>query len=174
METIRKNFKIALAKGEYGEQIIKSILERKGFVVYRPATEGAHAFDVMAIKDKQRCIAMDVKAKSRRNNYADTGINMKHYKIYEAFQKTHNMPFWVVFVDEYLMQIYGNTLDNLNMPVVVGGKKYPLHWKAKNGEETIYWPLVNMREIHSLDEAQALHLRSMNQRNHEYGPISFS
>ena len=62
----RASFLMSLSKGEFAEQIIKGKMEARGFVVYRPTTDRAHAFDILAIKDKEKCIAIDVKAKARR------------------------------------------------------------------------------------------------------------
>jgi hypothetical protein len=164
---IRKNFDLALAKGEYGERIVRGILERKGFVVYKPNTEGAHAFDVLAIKDKKLCIALDVKAKSRRNKYADTGINRRHYETYRQFSQRHQMPFWVIFVDEMIGKIYGNTLEELMTPIFADGISYPLiYGDIQSG--TIYWHITSMREIHVLSDDEKSELVSMSQRNHEY------
>lgn len=166
----QKNFDTAKAKGEYGEQIVREILERKGFVVYQPITNKAHAFDIMAIRDKRSCIAMDVKAKSRRNKYPDTGVNEEHYQIYAAFAEKHQMPFWVVFVDEMDGKIYGNSLRLLDTPVEVGGINYPLIWKPHQGKVIRYWPLINMRHFADLTSDDMQILKSMNQRNHEFQP----
>ena len=166
METIRKNFDLALAKGEYGERIVRRILEAKGFVVYKPNTPGAHAFDALAIKDKQRCIALDVKAKARRNKYPDTGISVSHYRTYKAFSELHNMPFWIVFVDEMAGDIYGNTLEMLDREVTSNGISYPFEFQGK----TRYWPLISMRLLHKLSEQEMLDLQNLSQRSHDYDP----
>jgi hypothetical protein len=167
METTRKNFSVALAKGEYGEKIVRAILEEKGFVVYKPYTEGAHAFDVLAIKDKKKCIAIDVKAKARRNAYPDTGINLSHYKTYCEFSDTHKMPFWLVFVDEAMGQIYGNTIEELDKKRAENGRNYPLLWEGKNST-TIYWPLSAMLVFRKLSDVDIDTLKQLSQRNHEY------
>lgn len=161
-----QSFKTALAKGEYGEKIVRRILEKQGFIVYKPSTEGAHAFDVLAIKDKSRCIAMDVKAKSRRNKYPDTGINLRHYAIYRAFSEKHLMPFWLVFVDEMIGKVYGNTLDELDKSRSENGINYPMIWGGEQG--TIYWPLSAMKTFHTITEVDCLELKNMSQRSHEY------
>jgi len=166
MATTPKSFDVAMAKGEYGERIVRRILESNGFIVYKPNTPGAHAFDVLAIKDKQRCIAMDVKAKARRNKYADTGIDVRHYNIYLSFSQTHLMPFWVVFVDEMMGKIYGNTLDELDKKRTVDGINYPMEYGGNNG--TRYWPIEAMRVFYSLTTEDKQALAELSQRNHEY------
>ena len=170
METTRKSFDVALIKGEIGEQIVKAWLEKKGLVVYRPETEGVHAFDMLAIKDKRCCVALDVKSKARRNKYPDTGIDLRHYETYTAFSEKHNMPFWIVFVDEMIGEIYGNTLAELDKPRTDSGKQYPLRWNGRDGKTTVYWPLSAMKHVHTLTEAERLKLSSFSQRNYEYAP----
>lgn len=169
MATMSKSFDIALAKGEFGERIVKGILEQKGFVVYKPATPGAHAFDVLAIKDKKRCIALDVKAKSRRNNFPDTGINYKHFLVYRDFSDTHKMPFWLVFVDEMLGKVYGNTIEELSRPREENGNKYPMRWGGDTG--IIYWPLSAMIVFHTLTPDECRQLQAMNQRSYDFKPL---
>ena len=165
MATTRANFDTAKAKGEFGEQIVRRWLEGRGFVVYKPETEGAHAFDALAIKDKERCIALDVKAKARRNLYKDTGISERHYQTYAKFSQRHKMPFWVVFVDEMQGTIYGNSLGALNEAKVVDGVTYPLNY---NG--TRFWPLQNMVPIHELSYQEQEELGRLSQRNYAYAP----
>lgn len=170
METTRKSFDVSLAKGRIGEDIVKRYLEKSGFCVYQPNTAGAHAFDIMAIKNKERCIAIDVKAKARRNKYPDTGIDGKHYETYKAFSEKHQMPFWVFFVDEHMMSIYGNEISELDKERVIEGKKYPLIWKEANGKTTRYWPLSAMLTIHTMTQEEASTLEFLSQRSHEYNP----
>lgn len=164
METTPRNFNTALEKGEYGEQIVRSILEKKGFIVYKPNTEGAHAFDILAIKDKSKCIAMDVKAKARRNKYADTGIDLRHYNVYKRFADKHAMDFWLIFVDEMLGSIYGNTLEKLNEPKKVAGIEYP--YDSNNSIR--YWPISSMIVIHQLNQKERADLACLSQRSYNY------
>ena len=84
----RHDFEKALVKGKIGEDIVRRYLEEKGYVVYKPVTEGAHAFDILAVKDKKTVIIADVKTKARRNYFPDTGINYKHYVEYKVILKT--------------------------------------------------------------------------------------
>jgi hypothetical protein len=166
METIQRNFNKALTKGEYGEKIVRRVFEQRGFVVYKPVTDGAHAFDALAIKGKRNCIAIDVKAKAMRNKYPDTGINIRHYNLYREFSEKHNMPFWVVFVDEMKAEIYGNTLEQLDIPRTIRGLNYP--WNCDHGGGTRYWPVHCMVPIHRLSCDEVLELKQLSQRNHDY------
>ena len=94
MGMTQKNFEIRLKKGEIGEGIVRSLLESKGWIVYCPFTKGAHAFDMIATLNKERAIALDVKAKARMNKYPATGINLDHYEQYKRFSKT--IIFWPI------------------------------------------------------------------------------
>ena len=42
--------KIQVKKGNIGEKIVRNYLEKKGFIVYEPKTNGSHPFDKIAIK----------------------------------------------------------------------------------------------------------------------------
>lgn len=159
-------FKQALRKGSVGEQIVRAHLEGKGWVVYQPITEGAHHFDMLSIKDKKSAIALDVKTKARLNKYPATGINQKHFEEYLRFSKKHCMPFWIVFVDEMLGEVYGNTLGELEKPRTVEGNNYPLIkcW----GPPIRIWPLEAMKNIARLEDCDKSELTNLSQRNYEY------
>lgn len=163
----RKSFEIALQKGDIGETIIKKLLEGKGWCVYRPVTDGAHCFDMLAILKKTQCIAVDVKAKAAMKYYPATGINQKHFEEYQNFSRKHSMPFWLFFVDENIKEIYGNTLEELEKPRLIGGRKYP--WlKQINGAVLRLWPLQAMKTVGSITEDQAKRLTMYSQRAYEY------
>lgn len=164
----RANFEVALKKGEAGEKIIASLLESKGFVVYQPSTIGAHAFDMLAIKDKQRAIAIDVKAKSRRTYYNDTGINQSHFECYKLFSEKHSMPFWLFFIDEYLGKIYGNSIDELEVSIIADDVEYPFVQESNRGKAIRYWSLESMIQVGVIETEVAEKLKEMSQRNYEY------
>ena len=151
--------KAEVKKGNIGEQIINEYLESKGFVIYKPITNGAHAFDKLAIKDKQQLIIAEVKTKARRNKYADTGIDMKHFETYQNISKKHNLPIFIFFVDEMLGEVYGNWLTKLIEP----RDNYPL---IQN--DIIYFPLTNMRNIKKLTIQEVELLKKYSKRNYKY------
>lgn len=159
------NFDKALQKGKYGEIVARELLESKGWVVYEPFTSGAHAFDMLAIKDKKKAIALDVKTKARMNKWKATGINLRHFETYKTFSENHNMPFWIVFVDELEMRIYGNTLQELEKPFQYKDEKYPFTMKSQNIR---VWHLDQMKHIADLDKIITEKLIDLSQRNYEY------
>jgi hypothetical protein len=167
----QRSFEIALQKGEIGEQIVRDHLEKRGWVVYKPFTPGAHCFDILCIKDKKQAIALDVKAKSRLNKFPATGINQSHFEEYKAFSEKHSMPFWVVFVDEMQQTVYGNCISELEKPRNVDGNVYPFVMPA-NGRQVRLWPLVAMKTIAKLDHMEAEKLAFFNQRNYEFAAAS--
>lgn len=171
---IRINFEERKKKGEYAEKIVKEMLEAKGYVVYMPLTKGAHAFDIMAIKNKKTCIALDIKAKARLNKYPATGVDIRHYETYKEFSKKHGMPFWIVFVDEMEKRIYGNSIDLLDVEYIddvsTPKKTYPVRRLTRQNQELILWHLNQMKHIANLPDNHAIALAEMNHRSYEYRP----
>jgi len=147
-----------MAKGQLGETIVRRKMEAKGWVCYAPFTPGAHAFDGLAVKDKSMCLAFDVKSKSRRNNYEDTGINVAHFEVYKRFSERHLMPFWLFFVDEIMGEIYGNTLKALSVPFR-GRFDYPAQFGG-----VVYWPLARMHKMHTLTAEECAQLAALTQK----------
>ena len=154
-------------KGEVAEKIIVEKMERSGFVVYRPQTAGAHAFDILAIKDKRQAIALDIKAKAQRTYFKDTGINVSHHRVYVEFSLSHNMPFWLVFVDEAAKLIYGNTLDELDKTREIGGRVYPMIADTRSGQ-IIFWHLDSMIQLGKIPDEAAQNLKDLSTRKYEY------
>jgi len=169
---IRANFSVALKKGAIGEQIIRQKMEQKGWTVYMPLTEGAHHFDMLATLRKERAIALDVKTKSRMNKWNATGVNQRHFEQYQQFSQLHNMPFWIVFVDEGLKSIYGNELKSLEVPYhcEVDGYTYPRTLNMRNGGCVRLWPLNTMVHLGDLSDEKAAKLTELSQRNYGFEP----
>ncbi len=163
----QQSFDMAMRKGFLGEDIVKRLFERKGWVVYSPETKGAHQFDILAIKDKDSAVAVDVKTKASMNWYPATGVNQKHFEEYQRFSNKHSMPFWLVFVDEKLKKVYGNTLSELEKPRQVAGNVYPLV-KTFGGVKIRLWPLEAMIPIALIENDVATILMSLSQRSYDY------
>jgi len=172
MAMIQKGFedwqsKPTVIKGNIGERLVREYLERKGYIVYEPQTDGAHGFDKLAIFNKRQAIIVECKSKARRNKYADTGINIKHFEEYQYISARHNLPVFIFFVDELIGKIYGNTLTELLVPRVVDGKQYPSREKG-----IIYFPLINTKTVCDISEGEAELMRVSSTRNYEYAPIA--
>ena len=158
-------------KGNLGEQIVHTHLENKGYVVYNPNTEGPHAFDKLAIRNKQDIIIAECKTKARRNYYPDTGIDYRHFTEYKYIEERYNIPVYLFFVDEMLKKVYGNELSVLEEPrkvcFVRNGRQrvqqYPL---TQNG--IIYFPITVMEDIAPLTETDCSKLTTVSTRRYEY------
>lgn len=161
--------KQTVKKGNFAEEIIDKFLIYIGIIPYIPNFNGPHPFDrLCATIDKESMYILDIKAKARRTHYPDTGINYKHYMQYNYLQEKYKVPIVLVFVDEYIGKIYGNTLSNLIKPVIIGNKKYPLEEPTTYGTKIIYFPLKNMKIIGELTKEQVEELKQLSTRRYNY------
>ena len=167
---IQANFETAASCGMIGEIEVRRMLESQGYIVYQPQTEGSHQMDMLAIKDKQLTIAADVKTKTRRTHYEDTGVNQKHFELYQQFSRNHNAEFYIFFVDRVLGKIYGNRLSILERPCWHQGIKYPRVEAVKYGRDAgvliRYWPMCVMQDFGKVSKATAEMVRQYEQRNY--------
>jgi hypothetical protein len=161
----------SVRKGTLGEQIVHAHLEKNGYIVYSPATEGAHAFDKLAVRNKREIIIAECKTKARRKYYPDTGIDCKHYNEYKYIENLHNIPVFIFFVDELVKKVYGNKLSILEKPRNV---KYELDGKRRYKDyplvqgNIIYFPMVAMEDIATLTENDCSKLISVSTRSYDY------
>jgi len=153
--------KTTVIKGNIGEKLVLEFLEGKGFIVYEPATQSAHGFDKLAVKDKKLAIIAEVKTKARMNKYEATGFNVNHYEEYKFISQKHNLPIFIFFVDEHLKSIYGNWLTELEKEI----DGFPL--KINDGK-IILFSLKNMREVAKISNEQCEELKINSTRNYEY------
>lgn len=159
--------KLTVIKGNFGEAIVDNFLEKKGFICYFPKTKGAHWFDRVAIKDKKKIVVVEVKTKARLNKYPATGFDLRSYKEYKRVYEEHKIDVFVFFIDEMLKKIYGNFIRNLEAPVEIDGKKYPMQLNF-GYQTTIVFPLTNMRHICDLTEDQCQFLKIHSNRSYQY------
>ena len=158
-------------KGNIGEKLVQRFLESKGFICYKPVSDGAHPFDFLCVKEKRLAIAAEVKTKSLMSKYKATGFDQRSYEDYKAFAETHNMMIFIFFVDEHERKIYGNWLHVLEQKRV--------EW-LKSGEKVIYplvipgkkpvrvYPYSAMKVITDIPTDICDKLKSLSQRNYEY------
>jgi hypothetical protein len=125
-------------KGLLGEEIVRDILRNKGWITYKPDAGKAHYFDILATKNKESIIAIDVKTKARFNKWAAQGIDLRHYNEYMSFVKKTLIPFYLIFVDDKTGEIHAANLNNLK------NEFYPR-------PNIIAWPLSEMVKIGSID-----------------------
>lgn len=156
--------KTEVKKGNYGEHLVKWFLEDKGFVVYKPITNKAHAFDGMAIRDKKTILIYDVKSKARLNNYNATGFNIRNYNEYKHISNKYNIHIFIFFVDEMLGKIYGNWLHILEKPY----KSDLIYPNSQIVSGIILFSMDKMMEVVNLKRLDINFLKNASTRNYEY------
>lgn len=158
METTRRNLpwheRLNVQKGDYGEELVKKIVEKCGFNCYRSVTDGAHLVDFLWLNGKKFAFAAEVKTKPKFKDYPATGFDYRHYEQYKQFTADTGIPVFIFFVDDGLKKIYGNFLHVLDEPRKFCGMKYPGTFK-KNGITIRYYPMNAMVKIADLSDADA-------------------
>lgn len=156
--------KIQVQKGDYGEDIVQRYLESRGFIVYKPDTNGKHGFDRLAVRDKKEMVIAEIKSKARMKKYRATGIDIRHYEEYKFIQSKHKIPVFLFFVDEWIGKIYGNWLYELEKESI-DDTNYP-NTDIKPG--IIFFSYVKMKQIHDLTSEQIAFLKNHSSRNYDY------
>lgn len=159
--------KLTTRKGDVGESLVDKMLREKGFVIYKPEGGQAHAFDRLAIKDKEILMIAEVKAKAKRKYFPDTGIDFRHYKEYKNIMKKHNLEVILFFVDEEMGKIYGGKLSEIevinNFKVNNKDVTYP-----KIEKNIIYFHIEKMKEYADLKRADVLNLEALTTKKQAY------
>lgn len=162
MATTQKNLpwheRPEVQKGDYGEELVKKIVEDCGLICYRAVTEGAHLIDFLWLSGKKFAFAAEVKTKPKFKSYPATGFDLRHYEQYKKFYEDTNIPVFIFFVDDVLKKIYGNFLHVLDDKREFCGMKYPGVFK-KNGRAIRYYPLNAMCKIADLGESDVQKLQ---------------
>jgi len=159
--------KIQVKKGTVGETIVIKKLEERGYIVYAPITESAHAFDFLAIKDKKIFKIAEIKSKARLNKFEATGINIRNFNEYLYIYENQNIDVILFFVDEHPKEerIYCQNLGELIKPKTIKGIDFP-NTKIVSG--IILFSLSDMQEVCKLTEAEIYELKKYSSRNYEY------
>jgi len=152
-------------KGMIGEVIVDAHLRAKGFIPYFPSFDGAHPFDrLVARADGERLIIVEVKSKQCRDNYPDTGIDIRHYQKYRRISQRYKIHVFLAFVDDVEKKIYGATLAHLKKPrenIKNSPWSYPDQFKG-----IVYFPRECMKTIAKLSDDQCITLRDLRTSNH--------
>ena len=157
------SFEERLKTGQFGEQIIDAFLRQKGWVPYRPVEGIAHPFDrLVASPDKKNICIFEIKTKFRREAYADTGINRRHYDDYQHVTAKYGVPLFLAFVDAREGSVYGNWWHELlkERPPEDswsgGCKGYP--WEQRG---IVYFPLSAMHILYVLTDSDRTELQGL-------------
>ena len=147
-------------KGAIGERIVNEILSKKGYIVYRPISDGAHKIDFFAHKEntEKKIICVEAKAKKRMAIYCETGFNYNAYLHYKEIQEKHNIDTYVYFIDDFEGCIYGNWLNDLGEGRKING--------STGG--VIVWDLSKMIPFRKLKDDELLELTQFTSKNYDY------
>lgn len=150
-----EEFYSLLKIGHKGENLVIDYCENyKGYQVQSNQLK-ACKYDITIIKPNNEIILGDIKSKARRNKYADTGIDIKHYNTYKDLMKKNGLDFQLFFVDEALGCCYGESLRVLDKQCYIGNREYPYKPSYYGmGDEIVYYPLSSMDYYFSLTTEQ--------------------
>jgi len=173
LETTQKSFSMSwenkkeVKKGNIGELIVQKSLELKGYIVYKPITEKAHAFDFLAIKGKRVFVIAEIKSKARLNKYFATGIDTRHFEEYKFILEKQKIDVIIFFVDEHPQEerVYCQKLSELIKPKIVDGVKYPNFEISKN---KVLFSLNDMITVRKLNKNEIEELKKYSSRNYDY------
>ncbi len=136
-------------KGNYGENLVKTYLTKKGYMIYEASNpDEVHPIDqIILFKNKIICF-IEVKTKPKRVMYNDTGIDWTTHCNYLEFGDMNNLPVFIVFVDESIGWAYGEYITSLAMSGV-----------KENG--MIYFPLKSMKMLFKISEEDRENLKKL-------------
>ena len=131
--------------GTLAEQmLINEFITGKGYFPFTPSADGSHPVDSCAFSWSGVSWYMDVKAKSRRKYYEDTGIDLADYNKYIKYDK----PTYLLFADLVQGTVYGNWISNL---------------RIKTEGDVIYFPLEDMIHYRNLTDVEQATLKQYEQ-----------
>jgi Holliday junction resolvase len=154
--------KQTVKKGNLGEQIIREYLEKSGWIVYFPFSKGAHWFDMLATRGKERVVAIDIKTKARFNKWAAQGIDVKAYKEYVRFYENNLVPFFIIFIDDKIGDVHSADIRKLKDAPYFNPTPYIIAWELKHMKR------LDLR----LTAEQIRGLSAFDQRKYEFNPIN--
>ena len=180
------HLKLSSRKGECGELIVDKIIDEwfPHHMIYKVIREStAHLVDRLIIPKPTvphyHMFLLEVKTKSRRTFYKDTGIDEHNYWRLVTWQKTHEAEVFLAFVDEGCGAIYGAFLKELMEPIQIntqgGPIQYPLFEMARNQakdheyfKSIVYFPTAKMGLCRRLPIELITRLRQMSARRYPY------
>ena len=162
----------SVKKGAVGERIVQHYLEKRGYVIYKCITDKPHAFDLMAIKDKEIMRIAEVKSKARMPS-GETGINLSNYNEYVKILDKGGKQFdtFLFFVDEHPQEerIYGNFISALRTEIVVNNVKYPsIRTLQRDKKEVVFFHVSIMKDIRKLTQEEVAELKKYTKRKYNY------
>ena len=165
------NFEKQLKKGNLAESIIIPRMEFAGWICYKAVTQGAHWIDVIAFKGKGiGKMGVDIKSKSKMllaPHINCTGINQQHFEEYKKFND-ELYPVWLIFIDDNDGEIYGNTLDNLEIVKEENNRKYPtIINDGRDGRQIRIWHYSSMQRLGYITSEEKEMLKKLSQKENK-------
>ena len=159
--------KIQVKKGDIGEDLVIKYLKVNGYEILEHNREvGPHPYDIMA-RGKKGDFIVEVKSKPRRDNYPDTGVDLKHYNDYKTVSRDKKITVFLFFVDENSGKVYGGDLSSLDVKKTHNynnrNYEYP---KVENG--IIYFFQPSMSVFFELTKEDTDSLKGFCSRNSKY------
>ena len=151
--------RVTTKKGDIGEEIVENILADKGYIIYKPSTEGRHSIDRFVTNFQDMGFGLEIKTKPRRLYHSDTGIDVRKYNQYKDIEFNMGIKIFLMFVDEFSKQIYGNYLNKLEVNS---------HKEKNSNGMMIYFQLSDMKLFHQLSEEELIDIKKYNNRNEKY------
>lgn len=145
-------------KGNIGEEIIRNMLRKKGYVIYEPVDNAPHLIDIFCHHSQKDLICIEVKTKRRRANWEDTGFETRHYKEYIRLLENHRLDTFIAFVDDFEECIYGQKLSHL--------MQFANEYKGQ-----VYFSLQEMKFIHRLTDRQLNDLKKLTTERYDYSKV---
>lgn len=128
--------------GNIGEDLVTSILEHQGYVVYRTQTNSSHPIDLICIDTDNEDLIMFVECKTKPRRYSsnDTGVDLHSWNRYLNLINDNNKKGYLFFVDEFEKCIYYCCINK-----IYNENKYRIYYTegAKNG--IVYFELKDMK-----------------------------
>lgn len=138
--------------GELGEEmVLNEFCRAKGYFPFRPSIDNtSHPIDGICMDPKTgKKFNIDIKTKSSRIYYPDTGCDTADIKKYLEYAD----PTYLLFVDPKSGNVYGNWLQKLKKNMVVDGK-------------LTFLQLKDMTEYRKLTQDEILQLKNYENSNY--------
>ena len=160
MEQPNWHDKAEVKKGDKGEEIVTDMLDKQGYIIYKPITDGAHVIDRFSCKKNQiwELSAVEIKTKKRMWKYEKTGFDINAYYNYTNLKERNNMDTHVYFVDDFEEYIYSAWLSQLTGATEIGS--------------VIVWDLSQMKIERKLTEDELKEIRQNSKKDkYDYSNI---
>ena len=125
---------------------------------------------MFVVDQSGKVYAIDAKAKAKRREWDDTGIDYRHYNKYFDLEKGNSIDVWVFFGDHLEGYVYGALLSDLRRPALNPPGCKPGAYPRIEGQ-IIYFPRSSMSKIFMLTDEQRATLAALTRRDERQQPM---